>query len=70
MQLRSLSVSPLDDDAEWLVIGLFDHPGGWPGELEGSELAAILERLQAARDLPTGVGETTPILGGTGLQFS
>jgi leucyl aminopeptidase len=68
MLFRCELSSPLELDADWLVVGLFDTDRGWPAELEGAEAAGVLERLKSTRDLPCTVGDTTPVHGNCGLK--
>jgi leucyl aminopeptidase len=52
-----------DVAADYLALGVFDEVLEVPAPLRETPLAAVLGRLLAAKELTTGVGDTTPLLG-------
>ena len=45
--------------AQWLVLGLFEDESGLPPGLEGTGLAATIERLLSAKEVSGSLGELT-----------
>jgi leucyl aminopeptidase len=53
--------------ADYLALGIFDDPLEAPAVVRDTPLGAVLGPLLAAKELGTGLGDTTPVLGlGTG----
>jgi leucyl aminopeptidase len=53
--------------ADVVALGLFDEPVEIPEALHETPLGVALGRLAAAKELPAGLGDTTPILGQSAL---
>jgi len=49
--------------ADYLALGVFDEPLEVPATVRETPLAAVLGPLLAAKEVATGVGDTTPLLG-------
>lgn len=62
MPIRIADVSPDRIECEWLAIGLHEEHLALPAPLAGSSLGPRLLGHLDAKDLPTGVGELTPLL--------
>jgi leucyl aminopeptidase len=54
-------------EAGWLVLGLFEGDTEPPAAVKGTPLGDLLERLLAGKDVAAGLGDTTPVLGPTGV---
>ncbi len=67
MNVRALLLDPAEIDATWLAIGVFEDAPGLPNWVSGTASGALFERLVDSTDLGSGLGETTPVLGGSGL---
>jgi leucyl aminopeptidase len=68
MPIRTLIAAPHEVDATWLAVGVFDGTSGPPSVLAPVRAGEIVTRLLESKDLGTSVGDTTPILGDTGLK--
>lgn len=67
MQVRIADAAPAQLDCEWLGTGLFENaPQPFP-EMAVSLASAIGRNLES-KDLPTGVGELTPLLEAPGIR--
>ena len=54
-------------DAEWLAVGVLDGQSEPPQGLRGTPAGELLGQFLAIGEIPGGLGETTPVLGATGL---
>jgi leucyl aminopeptidase len=63
MPIRVTSQSIPELDVTCLAIGCFENEADPSGLLAGTPLGGELERLVADREVATGVGDTTPVLG-------
>ncbi|MGE5756796.1 MAG: leucyl aminopeptidase [Planctomycetaceae bacterium] len=67
MDVQPIS-QPLDAvEADWLALGLFEGQVEPPASIEGAPLGDLVGRLLAGKEVPGGLGETTPLLGHAGL---
>ena len=67
MPIRTTTQAPATIEANRLILGLFEGEPGPPGWLGEGPAADLIGRLLAAKDLPTSVGDATPILGLSGI---
>ena len=54
-------------EARWLALGVFQDELDPPESVRGTPLGDLVERLLAAKELPGGLGDATPLLGLGGL---
>ena len=54
-------------EARWLALGVFQDDLAPPESVRGTPLGELVERLLAAKELPGGLGDATPLLGLGGL---
>jgi leucyl aminopeptidase len=66
MHIVSSTARTLPSDPQWLAVPLFDE-GGISSAVQGTPIGEVLTRLLSAGLVGGGVGESTPILGATGL---
>jgi leucyl aminopeptidase len=68
MNVQLLRRPLADVAADCLALGLFDAPSEIPDAVGETPLGRLLDRLLAAKELPAGVGDTTPLLGFDGMS--
>jgi leucyl aminopeptidase len=68
MKIQSTSGPLTDVEAQWLVLCLFDNQTKPPDSIKETPLGDLVGRLLAEKEVPTGVGETTPLIGNQGLS--
>jgi leucyl aminopeptidase len=63
-----LVAQPITEVAsQWLIVGHFEDEGGLPPGVEGTSLAATLDRLRSTKDLTGSLGELTALHGPSGF---
>jgi leucyl aminopeptidase len=67
MHLRTTTEPAASVAAPWLCVGLFEDQAEPPAVLAGTPLADRFVRLLGTKDLSGSLGDTTPVLGETGL---
>ena len=67
MKIQLVAQPIAEVKSQWLVLGLFDNETGLPAGLEGTGLAATIERLRASKDVCGSLGELTAIHEAAGL---
>jgi leucyl aminopeptidase len=67
MNIQPTSRPLADVEAQWLILGLFDEQADPPDAIKGTPLGDLVGRLLAGKEIPTGLGETTPLIGHQGL---
>jgi leucyl aminopeptidase len=67
MNIQPTSRPLANVEAQWLVLGLFDEQTEPPDTIKGTPLGELVGRLLTGKEIPTGLGETTPLIGHQGL---
>ncbi|MGE3818383.1 MAG: leucyl aminopeptidase [Isosphaeraceae bacterium] len=68
MQVATLSLPIVSVEAERLCVGIFEGQTEMPAALMGTPVADLITSLLASGELSGKLGETTPILGASGLS--
>jgi leucyl aminopeptidase len=59
MRIQRVTQPPTEVKSDWLILGLFEEEAGLPGGIEGTGVAATIERLRSAKDVRGTLGELT-----------
>ena len=67
MHVSSSALKTLPDDAQWLAVPLFEDDAEIPAAVRRTAIGDVLTRLVAGKFVTGGTGDSSPILGATGL---
>lgn len=67
MLIRTIIAPPHEIDASWLAVGVFEGSTDAPQGVVPARTGEIIARLLESKDMGTSVGDTTPILGDSGV---
>src|SRR4051812_3981266 len=63
MNVQSIRRPIVELQTQWLALGVFDDASEPPAAVKGTPLGDLVARLNAAKELPGGPGETVPLHG-------